>query len=111
MIEYDDGEFEDDDEFSRPDILDIRSVEVPQEPDRRREQLRGVGLENRAYFTGLAALAAREAEAGAARLAVMEERLVLLDRMLRISHRRCLGSWDYGGGGARGMTRIACRCW
>lgn len=85
MIEYDDGDFEDDGEFSGPDVLSTGTVELPQEPDRRREQLGGVGLENRAYFTGLAAVAAREAEAGATRLAVMEERLVLIDRMLRIS--------------------------
>lgn len=91
MIEYDDSEFEDDDEFSRPDILDIRSVEVPQKPDLRREQLGGIGLENRAYFTALAAAAAREAQAGAARLTVMEERLVLIDRMLRISQPPMLG--------------------
>lgn len=85
MSEYDDydEELDDSDEsFAGPDILGDAET---QERDARREQLSGVGLENRAYFTGLATTAAREAEAAAQRLGQIEDRLVLLDRMLRVS--------------------------
>lgn len=85
MSEYDeyDEELEDAEEgFGGPDILGDPETQAR---DARREQLGGTGLENRAYFTGLATAAAREAEAAARRLGEIEDRLVLLDRMLRVS--------------------------
>lgn len=92
MSEFED-EYEDDfeTEFDLPGAAGEGVVVDAQAPDPRKQQLAGVGLENRAHFTAMATATARSAEAVAARLVLLEERLILLDRMLRVSQPPIIG--------------------
>jgi len=80
VYEYDEDELEPE---LDPELVEAEGADPVEVA--RRAAMAGEGLANSAYFLGLAHEAARQALVAAERLRVLEERLVLVDRMLRVS--------------------------